>query len=112
MDTIEYARAHGDLDQYASLRGIVLTYQGSILEYVYESEGLDPANLDVRPRQFWSTASRHVKTSASLCRSCLSSLTPGTFLSVFTGRRPVAPAPHLVPPVRARHARDLLRVRA
>ena len=43
MDTIETARAHGDLDQYATLRGIVLTYQRSILEYVYESEELDPA---------------------------------------------------------------------
>jgi uridine phosphorylase len=46
MDTIEYARAHGDLDQYATLRGIVLTYQRSILEYVYESEELDPATTE------------------------------------------------------------------
>ena len=46
MDTIEYARAHGDLDGYATLRGIVLTYQRSILQHVYKSEGLDPATTE------------------------------------------------------------------
>jgi uridine phosphorylase len=41
-DTIEYARAHGDLDEFHTLRGIIFTYQPSLLMHVYASERLDP----------------------------------------------------------------------
>lgn len=42
-DTIDYVRAHGDLDEFHALRGVILTYQRSVLEHVYASERLDPA---------------------------------------------------------------------
>ena len=42
-DSIDYARAHGDLDEFQTLRGIIFTYQPSLLEHVYASERLDPA---------------------------------------------------------------------
>jgi uridine phosphorylase len=42
-DTIDYVRAHGDLDEFHALRGVVLTYQRSVLEHVYASQRLDPA---------------------------------------------------------------------
>ena len=48
-NTIDYVRAHGDLEGYKELRGIILTYQRSVLEYVYESEQLE---RDGAPRGF------------------------------------------------------------
>jgi uridine phosphorylase len=48
-DTIEYVRAHGDLEGYEELRGIILTYQRSVLEHAYDSEQLDPQRT---PRGF------------------------------------------------------------
>jgi uridine phosphorylase len=45
-DTIAYVRAHGDLDDYQPLNGIVLTYQRSVLEHVYSSEQLDPTTTE------------------------------------------------------------------
>jgi hypothetical protein len=42
-DSIDYARAHGDLNEFHTLRGIIFTYQPSLLEHVYASERLDPA---------------------------------------------------------------------
>ena len=42
-DTIDYVRAHGDLDEFHALKSIIFTYQPSLLEHVYASERLDPA---------------------------------------------------------------------
>lgn len=41
QDTITYARAQGDLDGYRQLKGIILTFQRSVLEHVFASEQLD-----------------------------------------------------------------------
>jgi uridine phosphorylase len=40
-DTIEYARTHGDLANYRALKGVILTYQRSILEHVMASERIE-----------------------------------------------------------------------
>jgi uridine phosphorylase len=45
-DTIDYVRAHGELDAYTTLRGILFTYQRSVLDHVYTVEGLDPATTE------------------------------------------------------------------
>jgi uridine phosphorylase len=42
-DTIAYVRAQGDLDDYRPLRGVIFTYQRSILDHVSTSERLDAA---------------------------------------------------------------------
>jgi hypothetical protein len=42
-DTIAYVRAHGDLNGYTELKGVILTYQRSVLEHVFASENLDQA---------------------------------------------------------------------
>ncbi len=45
-DSIDYARAHGDLGEFQTLRGIIFTYQPSLLEHVYAAERLDPASSE------------------------------------------------------------------
>jgi uridine phosphorylase len=40
-DTIDYVRAHGDLDGYRELKGIIVTYQRSVLQHVFAREQLD-----------------------------------------------------------------------
>jgi uridine phosphorylase len=38
QDTIEYARVHGDLAGYRPLKGIIMTYQRSLLEHILATE--------------------------------------------------------------------------
>jgi uridine phosphorylase len=45
-DTIDYVRTHGDLDAFSTLKGVILTYQRSILDHVFTAEGLDPATTE------------------------------------------------------------------
>ncbi len=40
-DTIDYVRAHGDLEGYQTLEGVILTYQRSVLDYVLARERID-----------------------------------------------------------------------
>ncbi len=44
-DTIAYARAHGDLDGYRPLEGVILTYQRSVLDHVLASEHIDERTI-------------------------------------------------------------------